>query len=70
MALQYNLSKVYEISENDIDFALQIVNLFLLEVPAEIKSIKVGIEEKDFSRAYAAAQNKTVIGFIGNGFSI
>lgn len=55
MALQYNLSKVYEISENDIDFALQIVNLFLLEVPVEIKSIKVGIEEKDFSRAYAAA---------------
>ena len=46
MALQYNLSKVYEISENDIDFALQIVTLFLEEVPAEIKSIKNGIEEK------------------------
>jgi hypothetical protein len=29
MALQYNLSKVYEISENDNDFALQIVSLFL-----------------------------------------
>ena len=43
MALQYNLSKVYEISENDIDFAYQIVNLFLEEVPAEIKSMKVGI---------------------------
>ena len=31
MALQYNLAKVYEISENDIEFALQIVNLFLQE---------------------------------------
>lgn len=55
MALQYNLSKVYEISENDIDFAYQIVNLFLEEVPAEIKSIKVGIEEKDYSRVYTSA---------------
>lgn len=49
MALQYNLAKVYEISENDIEFALQIVTLFLEEVPAEIKSIKVAIEEKDYT---------------------
>ena len=55
MALQYNLAKVYEISENDIEFALQIVNLFLQEVPDELKSIKVGIDEKDYSRVYAAA---------------
>ena len=55
MALQYNLSKVYEISENDIDFAYQIVNLFLEEVPSEIKSMKVGIEEKDFTRVYTSA---------------
>lgn len=55
MALQYNLSKVYEISENDIDFAFQIVNLFLEEVPAEIKSMKVGIEEKDYTRVYTSA---------------
>ncbi|BCY28548.1 Hpt domain-containing protein [Flavobacterium okayamense] len=55
MALQYNLSKVYEISENDIDFAYQIVNLFLEEVPAEIKSMKVGIEEKDYTRVYTSA---------------
>lgn len=54
MALQYNLSKVYEISENDIDFAFQIVNLFLEEVPAEIKSMKVGIEEKDYTRVYTS----------------
>ena len=45
MALQYNLAKVYEISENDIEFALQIVTLFLEEVPAEIKSIKEAIAE-------------------------
>lgn len=55
MALQYNLSKVYEISENDTDFALQIVTLFLAEVPSEIASIKMGIEEKDYTRVYAAA---------------
>lgn len=55
MALQYNLSKVYEISENDVDFAYQIVNLFLEEVPVEIESIKVGIEEKDYTRVYTSA---------------
>ena len=54
MALQYNLAKVYEISENDTDFALQIVSLFLEEVPAEMKSIKTAIEDKDYTRTYAA----------------
>ncbi len=54
MALQYNLSKVYEISENDIDFALQIVKLFIEEVPDEIKSIKLAIELKNYSKAYSS----------------
>lgn len=55
MALQYNLSKVYEISENDNDFALQIVTLFLDEVPFEIQSMKNAIELKDYNQAYASA---------------
>jgi HPt (histidine-containing phosphotransfer) domain-containing protein len=55
MALQYNLAKVYEISENDTDFAHQIVNLFLDEVPSEIASIKEAIDEKDYTRVYAAS---------------
>ena len=55
MALQYNLAKVYEISENDTEFALQIVTLFLEEVPAEISSIKAAIKEQDYTRAYAAS---------------
>ena len=54
MALQYNLAKVYEISENDIEFAMQIVTLFFDEVPTEIKFIKVAIEEKDYNKAYAS----------------
>ena len=55
MALHYNLAKVYEISSNDADFAQQIVELFLQEVPAEIKKIKEGIKEKDYKKTYAAA---------------
>ncbi|MFC4740879.1 Hpt domain-containing protein [Flavobacterium ponti] len=55
MALHYNLAKVYEISENDTDFAHQILVLFLEEVPTEIKNIKKGIKEKDFKKTYAAA---------------
>ena len=55
MALQYNLAKVYEISENDIEFALQIVTLFFEEVPAEIRAIKIEIDEKDYNKAYASS---------------
>ena len=55
MALHYNLAKVYEISENDTDFAQQILVLFLEEVPSEIKNIKNGIKKKDFKKTYAAA---------------
>lgn len=55
MALQYSLAKVYEISENDYEFAFQVVSLFLEEVPIEIDSMKVGISEKDYSRVYACA---------------
>ena len=55
MALQYNLSKVYEISENDVNFVRQVVILFLEEVPVEMKLIKVGIVEKDYRKVYTAA---------------
>jgi HPt (histidine-containing phosphotransfer) domain-containing protein len=55
MALYYNLSKVYAISDNDVEFAKQIVVLFLEEVPIEITSIKDGLEEKDYNKVYHAA---------------
>lgn len=55
MALYYNLSKVYAISDNDVEFAKQIVVLFLEEVPVEIKNIKQGLEEKDYNMVYHAA---------------
>jgi len=55
MALHYNLSKVYAISDNDPDFAKQIVLLFLEEVPVEIKNIRAGLKEKDHNRVYHAA---------------
>lgn len=55
MALHYNLAKVYEISSNDAEFAQQVVELFLQEVPTEIKNIKEGIKSKDFKKTYAAA---------------
>ena len=45
---------MYEISENDFEFASQVVTLFLEEVPAEIKSIKLAIEEKDYTRTYSS----------------
>lgn len=55
MALHYNLAKVYELSSNDDDFAQQIVELFLQEVPFEINLIREGIDEKDYKKTYAAA---------------
>lgn len=55
MALFYNLSKVYAISDNDVEFAKQIVVLFLEEVPLEMKNIKAGLKEKDHNKVYHAA---------------
>jgi HPt (histidine-containing phosphotransfer) domain-containing protein len=55
MALNYNLSKVYAISDNDVAFAKQIVVLFVEEVPTEIRNIRDGVEEKDYDRVYHAA---------------
>jgi HPt (histidine-containing phosphotransfer) domain-containing protein len=53
MAIHYNLAKVYAISDDDSDFVLQIINLFLEEVPQDLIQIKEGIQEKDHSKAYA-----------------
>jgi len=55
MALTYNLNKVHAISDNDVEFAKQIVVLFIEEVPAEMKNIKQGMKEKDHEKVYHAA---------------
>ncbi len=55
MALYYNLSKVYAISDSDIDFARQVIILFTEEVPPEVKNIRRGLKEKDYEMVYHAA---------------
>lgn len=55
MALHYNLSKVHEISDNDVDFAKQIAVLFIEEVPIEVKKIKEGLKEKNHKKVYYSA---------------
>lgn len=55
MALHYNLAKVHALSDNDNDFVLQIVNLFVTEIPDDLQQIKVGIEEKNHLYAYSYA---------------
>jgi HPt (histidine-containing phosphotransfer) domain-containing protein len=55
MALHYNLAKVYALSDNDPEFVLQIVTLFVTEVPDDLDQIKEGIKKKDHKHAYAYA---------------
>jgi len=55
MALYYNLSKVYELSDNDPEFVLQIVTLFVTEIPEDLAEIKEGIKKMDHKHAYAYA---------------
>ena len=55
MAINYNLSKVYALSDNDEEFVLQIIDLFVTEVPQDLKQIEIGIKEKDHKQAYAYA---------------
>ena len=55
MALKYNLSKVYALSDNDPEFVNEILNLFVTEVPEDLMQIKEGIKKKDHKHAYSYA---------------
>ncbi|MBC5836553.1 Hpt domain-containing protein [Flavobacterium muglaense] len=55
MALNYNLSKVYALSDNDSEFVNEILTLFVTEVPEDLLQIKEGIKKKDHRHAYAYA---------------
>ena len=55
MAINYNLSKVYALSDNDPEFVMQIITLFVTEVPLDLKQIELGIKEKEHKQAYAYA---------------
>ncbi|GAA4071658.1 Hpt domain-containing protein [Flavobacterium cheonanense] len=55
MAINYNLSKVYALSDNDPEFVMQIISLFVTEVPQDLKQIVQGIKDKDHKQAYAYA---------------
>ncbi len=55
MALHYNLAKVYAISENDTDFVMDIVTLFVVEVPQDLLQMKDAINEKQYQVAYGFA---------------
>jgi len=66
MALKYNLSKVYALSDNDPEFVQQILILFVTEVPEDLKKIKEGIDNKDHKQAYAFAHKiKPTLDLIG-----
>eukprot|EP00388_Colpodella_angusta_P004180 GDKJ01014021.1.p3 GENE.GDKJ01014021.1~~GDKJ01014021.1.p3 ORF type:complete len:115 (-),score=15.74 GDKJ01014021.1:2245-2589(-) len=55
MAINYNLAKVYALSDNDPEFVMQIITLFVTEVPDDVKQIDLGIKEKDHKLAYSYA---------------
>ena len=55
MAINYNLSKVHALSDNDPNFVLDIVQLFVTEIPKDFKQMEQGIKEKDYKQAYAFA---------------
>ena len=47
MALNYNLAKVYALSDNDPEFVNQIISLFVTEVPWDLLKIKLVIKTKE-----------------------
>lgn len=55
MAINYNLAKVYALSDNDPEFVMQIITLFITEVPEDLKQIDLGIKTKDHQLAYSYA---------------
>ena len=55
MAINYNLAKVYALSDNDPEFVMQIITLFVTEVPQDMTQIDLGIKTKDHKLAYSYA---------------
>ena len=55
MAINYNLAKVYALSDNDPEFVMQIITLFVTEVPEDLKFVEQGIKDKDHKFAYSYA---------------
>jgi hypothetical protein len=55
MALHYNLSKVYALSDNDPEFVNQILVLFVNEVPKDLSELKNGIYNESHKQVYAYA---------------
>ncbi len=55
MAINYNLAKVYALSDNDPEFVMQIITLFVTEVPQDMEQIEMGIKNKEYKQAYAYA---------------
>ena len=55
MAINYNLAKVYALSDNDPEFVMQIISLSVTEVPHDLKQIDLGIKTKDHKLAYSYA---------------
>ena len=55
MALHYNLAKVHAISENDTDFVIEILKLFVREVPKDLVQLKEAINGKNYTNAYSFA---------------
>jgi hypothetical protein len=55
MALHYNLAKVHAISENDSMFVMDIVRLFVAELPLDLEHLKNGIADKNHEIAYGFA---------------
>jgi HPt (histidine-containing phosphotransfer) domain-containing protein len=55
MALHYNLAKVHSISENDTDFVIQILKLFVREVPNDLLKLKEAINVKNHAEAFSFA---------------
>ena len=55
MALHYNLSKVYQLSDNDSEFVNQILVLFVNEIPKDLLEIKTGIYAELHKEVFAYA---------------
>lgn len=55
MAINYNLAKVHALSDNDPEFVMQIITLFVTEVPLDMEQIDLGIKTKDYKLAYSYA---------------
>lgn len=51
----YNLDKIDEMAEGDVDFINSVISVFLEEVPLDLEGLELALEQENYEQVYQLA---------------